>query len=118
MTIARMNGMPVQTSSRARDPWIAAPTSLACFRRYRIAKMMTSVVTSTAKNALTEIRKKYRLSTRGASVDACVGKRGVPGCIVVSRVLFHPRQRAGPLAAPEQHDARHERHDGGDSGAP
>jgi hypothetical protein len=26
--------------------------------------------------------KKYRLSTRGASVEACSGKSGVPGCIV------------------------------------
>src|SRR5918994_1636302 len=76
ITIARTNGIAVHISSSASDPWIGAPTSSGWRRRYLIAKMMTSTVTTSAKNALTAVMKKYRLSTRGAIVDACSGKSG------------------------------------------
>src|SRR5215218_3229789 len=88
ITIARMNGIPVQISSSASDPWMGAPISFTCRRRYLIAKMMTSTVTTSAKNALTDVMKKYRLSTRGAIVDACSGKSGVPGCMKVRKPVM------------------------------
>jgi hypothetical protein len=52
-----------------------------------IAKMMTSTVTTTAKNAHTAVMKKYRLSTRAAIVDACSGNSGIPGSMCALRFL-------------------------------
>jgi hypothetical protein len=79
ITIAITNGIPVQISSSASDPWIGSPDSSGCRRRYLIAKNTTSTVTTTAKNALTAIMKKYRLSTRAATVEAWSGNNGMVG---------------------------------------
>ena len=38
MTMTMKNGITVQSSSSASDPWIAYPTSSRCRRRYLNAK--------------------------------------------------------------------------------
>jgi hypothetical protein len=42
------------------------------------AKTITTIVTTRRRNAVTATMNRYRLSTRGASVDACSGKSGIP----------------------------------------
>src|SRR3970040_1843914 len=88
---------------------MGAPTSSAWRRRYLIAKTTMRTATSTAKNVLTATRKKYRLSTRDATVDACSGNSGVPGSINLSSVAAS-RRPDRPLAvalAPPHDDDGH-----------
>ena len=58
ITIVMTNGMTVQSSSSASDPWIATPTSSSWRRRYLIAKTTISAAMSSEKNAVTASRKK------------------------------------------------------------
>ena len=71
ITIAMPNGMIVQSSSSASDPWMSAPTSSSCLRRNLIAKNTTSAAISTEKNAVTAtMKKKTRIDL------ARLGRRG------------------------------------------
>ena len=45
--------MIVHVSSSTSDPWMSAPTSSGCFRRYLRVKYTISATTSTVKNAQT-----------------------------------------------------------------
>jgi hypothetical protein len=76
ITIARMNGMPVQSSSSDSEPWMSAPTSPGFFRWYLNVNARMATDTSTAKNTDTPRMKKYSVSTSEATVDAEGGKRG------------------------------------------
>ena len=68
--------------------------------RYLIAKMMTNTTTSSAKNAVTAVTKKYRLSTSGARLEACSGKSGIP-----SNIKRYGLTRSGAAPADATRDA-------------
>jgi hypothetical protein len=58
MTMTMKNGTIVQRSSRAREPWIATPTSSRWRRRYLTAKNTTRPAIRIEKNADTATMKK------------------------------------------------------------
>ena len=64
-----------------------------------MAKNTTRTVTARAKNPLTAMMKKYRLSTRGATVEAWSGKSGRHGrfnnCVHDAQCTMHKSRVAG-----------------------
>src|SRR5207249_581598 len=78
MTIEMPNGMIDHISSSGTEPVMGAPTAAGFLRWYRTAKTTMDAAMRIEKNAVSATRKKYRLSTSLASVDACSGKRGEP----------------------------------------
>jgi len=64
------NGTMDQPSSSGMEPVIGAPTFSPVGSRYLIAEEMTKTTTSSAKNAVTAVTKKYRLFTSGATRGA------------------------------------------------
>src|SRR5262245_35948797 len=113
MAIDTKNGTIDHPSSSQMEPVIGAPTFSPVWSRYFTAKTMTKNTTISAKNAVTAVTKKYRLSTAGARVDACSGKSGIPSNIFVT-VSRAARRRHSRLAAShdqnESADPQH-RHD-------
>src|SRR3990167_4756388 len=100
IAIAMKNGTIVHPSSSGIDPVIGAPTRSPVRSRYLIAKISTSTTTSSAKNAVTAVTKKYRLSTSGARVEACSGNSGIPGSI--------PTGPSGPIESDSRQAFRRE----------
>ena len=76
MTIVMPSGMMVQSSSSASEPWMTAPTSLACLRWNLVANTATRIAMSTPNAPVTASRKKYSASTDAACSEACCGKKG------------------------------------------
>src|ERR1043165_4174628 len=100
-----MNGTSDQPISSGIDPVIGSPTFSPVSSRYLIAKNVTRMTTSSAKKAVTATMKKYRLSTSGARVDACVGKSGMPDSIELVG-----RRGLRVAAEHDEHERRHSRH--------
>src|SRR5579862_7136847 len=113
MTIAIISGITVQVTSSHRPPWMFAPTSFTERRRYFTAKNTIRPAIRIEKNTEMPRRKKYRLSTRDAIVEAWGGNRGVPDHIASGRFLLaargprcrawdgEPRERAASAARGE-----------------
>ena len=89
---------------------IGAPTFSPVGSRNRTAKIITATATSSAKNAVTAVTKKYRLSTSGARLDACWGKSGNPKRIYVD--ASGTTERRMHLAAAHEHDEAPDKEDG------
>src|SRR5262245_42241996 len=92
-------GMMDHPSSSGIEPVIGAPTRLPVPSRYLIVKTSTPMMTMSAKNAVTAVTKKYRLSTSGARLDACSGNSGIPDSICLRPEVL---ERLARLAAAHQ----------------
>ena len=84
------------------------------------------IVTTTAKNALTAIMKKYRLSTRAATVEAWSGNNGMVGSMCLRYKSLSSRaaaqacapcgQRVPSVPAPQHQNGQADPHDREDAG--
>src|SRR4029450_8642137 len=83
-----------------------APTRLPVPSRYLIVKTSTPMMTTSAKNAVTAVTKKYRLSTSGARLYACTGNRGIPDSICLRPEVLERLTRFA--AAHQEHEAADE----------